>query len=161
MTQLEKTACFTGHRKIPFSRRHRIKKILDEVLEANIEQGVIYYGAGGALGFDTMAAQAVLRARKKHPEVKLILVLPCRTQADRWPARDQAIYEDIKKQADKVVYISDEYTKDCMKKRNQHLVEHSDRCIYYLTQTHGGTAYTVGYAQFLCRKLISITSMGG
>ena len=72
-----RTCCFTGHREIPFLRRHHIAKVLKQELEKLIEQGVIYFGAGGALGFDTMAAQTVLSLKSKHPEIKLILVLPC------------------------------------------------------------------------------------
>ena len=34
----------------------------------------------GALGFDTIAAQAVLSVKETYPEVKLILVLPCENQ---------------------------------------------------------------------------------
>lgn len=156
MTQIERTACFTGHREIPASKRRRIEKLLDEVIQFHIARGIIYYGVGGALGFDTMAAQAVIRARKMHPEVKLILVLPCRTQADRWRSEDKKVYESIKGQADKVVYISEHYTKRCMFERNRHLVEHSSLCICYQTKGTGGTAYTTDYAKSLSRTVVNI-----
>jgi len=32
-------------------------------------------------------------------------------------------------------------------KRNRYLADHSGVCLCYLTQTTGGTAYTVGYAK--------------
>ena len=57
------------------------------------------------------------------------------------------IYESIKEQADKVVYTSEEYTRGCMHKRNRHLVDNSSVCIAYLTESKGGTAYTVDYAK--------------
>ena len=38
--------------------------------------GYLYFGAGGALGFDTLAAQTVLDLKKDYPQIKLILVLP-------------------------------------------------------------------------------------
>ena len=47
----------------------------------------------------------------------------------------------------KVVYVSREYTPDCMHRRNRHLVDHSGTCICYLTRSTGGTAYTVDYAR--------------
>ena len=59
---------------------------------------------------------------------------------------DVEIYEEIKRQADKVVYTSEEYTKGCMHKRNRYLVDNSSVCIAYLTEAKGGTAYTVDYA---------------
>ncbi len=156
MMQTEETACFTGHRKVPLTHHLQIKKRLQIIIEQLIERGVIYYGAGGALGFDTMAAQAVLKAKKKHPQVKLILVLPCPTQADRWPVRDKEIYEEIKSQADKVVYVSDHYTKSCMFQRNRHLVNCSGTCIAYLTEKNGGTAYTVNYARSQGLEIINL-----
>lgn len=33
-----------------------------------------------------------------------------------------------------------------MHRRNRHLVDNSSACITYLTETKGGTAYTVDYA---------------
>ena len=111
-----------------------------------ILSGYRYFGAGGALGFDTMAAQTVLLLQHEFPQVKLILVLPCLSQADRWAEGDRKVYEDIKQRANKVVYVSQEYTKDCMFRRNRHLVDYSSACICYLNRQTGGTAYTVGYA---------------
>lgn len=93
-----------------------------------------------------MAAQVVLSLKKEFPHIKLILVLPCEDQAARWTAKDQAVYEEIKRQANKVVYIAKRYTPDCMFARNRHLVDNSSACICYLTRKSGGTFYTVDYA---------------
>ena len=126
-----KTACFTGNRELSLFQIPFIKRKLKKTLEELIEKGYLYFGAGGAMGFDTLAAQSVLDLRKKRPQIKLILVLPCKTQADRWPEADKEEYERIKNQADKVVYTSEEYTRDCMFKRNRHLVDYSSVCICY------------------------------
>ncbi len=142
----EKTCCFTGHRHIPAEEVETIKNRLEEVITSLYRRGVWYYGAGGALGFDTLAAQTVLRLREKLPKIKLILVLPCLTQTRGWRAEDVSIYEDIKAKADKVVYTAREYTPGCMHKRNRHLVDHSGVCVCYQTKYTGGTAYTVDYA---------------
>ena len=144
----ERTACFTGHRTIPFLQRRKIEKRTEEALIEAIKQGYRFFGAGGAFGFDTLAAQTVLRLRKTYPQIKLILVLPCLSQTRGWRPEDIAEYERIKAAADKVVYTSQEYTRDCMFKRNRHLVDNSSLCIAYLTENTGGTAYTVDYARF-------------
>lgn len=143
----ERTACFTGHRTIPFLQRRKIEKRTEEALIEAIKQGYRFFGAGGALGFDTLAAQTVLRLRKTYPQIKLILVLPCLSQTRGWKSEDIAEYERIKAAADKVVYTSQEYTRDCMFKRNRHLVDNSSLCLAYLTENTGGTAYTVDYAR--------------
>lgn len=121
-----------------------------------IDRGIRFFGAGGALGFDTLAAQTVLRLKKKYSDIKLILVLPCLTQARGWPTEDVEEYERIKAQADKVIYTAQEYTKGCMHKRNRHLVDHSSVCVCYLTKDNGGTAYTVDYAEKRGLEIINL-----
>lgn len=143
----EKTCCFTGHRDVPSEAYQRIFSKTEEMVERLIKEGYLYFGAGGALGFDTIAAFTVLKLKGKYPDVRLILVLPCLSQTRGWASHDVEIYEDIKSRADKVVYTSEEYTRGCMHKRNRHLVDNSSACIAYLTENKGGTAYTVDYAQ--------------
>ena len=143
----DKTCCFTGHRELPFWGRRGIAAKLEKVIIEQINNGIRFFGAGGALGFDTLAAQTVLKLKKEYPKIKLILVLPCVTQAQGWPHKDVEEYERIKAQADKVVYVSQQYTPGCMHRRNRHLVDNSSVCICYLTKQDGGTAYTVSYAR--------------
>lgn len=145
-TMREKTCCFTGHRQIPSEYLPAITKKLRDTLIFYIEQGYQYFGAGGALGFDTLAAQTVLNLKQRYPSIKLILVLPCKDQAARWSANDIEEYERIKTCTDKIVYTADRYFNGCMQKRNWHLVDHSSLCICYLTKQNGGTKYTVDYA---------------
>jgi uncharacterized phage-like protein YoqJ len=152
----EKTVCFTGHRTIPMLKKWKIEKKLKETLEPLIDNGYCYFGAGGALGFDTIAAQTVLGLKKKHPEIKLILVLPCKNQTRGWEEKDVSVYESIIEQADKVVYTQEHYDRGCMFKRNRHLVDNSSVCVAYLTEEKGGTAYTVNYANQKGVKVINI-----
>ena len=121
-----------------------------------IEQGYRYFGCGGALGFDTLAAQTVLRLQEIYPEIRLILVLPCRDQTRGWKQADVAEYDRIMKAADKVTYTSEQYYSGCMHKRNRHLVDYSSLCICYLTEQSGGTAYTVNYARSQGLKIINV-----
>ena len=143
----EKTCCFTGHRDLSSTDRDFINQQLVPTLIQLIESGVIYYGSGGALGFDTIAAINILRPKSRYPHIKLILVLPCRSQTHRWKREDIRVYEEIKRAADKVTYTSEEYTPGCMHKRNRHLVDHSGTCVAFLKKPNGGTKYTVDYAR--------------
>ena len=142
----ERTCCFTGHRKIPTPDMPRLKLALEKAIIKKIEEGVLYFGAGGALGFDTLAAQTVIDLRGTYPDIKLILVLPCPDQDKFWSEQERAIYADIKEKADKITYVEPSYTRYCMHKRNRHLVDNSAHCICYLREPVGGTAYTVSYA---------------
>ncbi len=148
MTELrEHTCCFTGHRVIARADAATLRQATREAILTLYARGVRYYGAGGALGFDTLAAEEVLTLRAGEcPELRLILVLPCRDQADRWNAADRERYAAILAAADKVVYTAERYHDGCMQKRNRHLVDGSRYCIAYLTRDFGGTAHTVRYA---------------
>lgn len=152
----EKTCCFTGHRDLPFLKRNVIARKLEQTVIDLIHSGIQYFGAGGALGFDTLAAQTILKLRKEYPSIKLILVLPCLSQTRGWREADIETYNAIKAAADKVVYTSQEYTHGCMYKRNRHLVDNSSICVCYLTESTGGTAYTVNYANQQGLKVINL-----
>ncbi len=152
----EKTCCFSGHRKIPHEQYHYIAKRLKEEIIKLIENGYLYFGAGGALGFDTLAAQTVLLLRKTYPQIKLILVLPCPEQTKGWAEKDIALYEKIKLHSDKFVYTSPVYTKACMHERNRHLADNSSVCICFLSENRGGTAYTVDYAKSKGLSIINV-----
>lgn len=154
----DKTCCFTGHRKIPPAQYRSIAKRLEKTVKKLIFEGFTCFEAGGALGFDTMAAQVVIKLRKKYPHVKLLLALPCLSQTQGWSENDKEIYEQIKTQADEVIYTSQEYTKDCMFKRNRYLVDTSSICVCYLTEDKGGTAYTIQYARERGISVINIAN---
>ena len=154
------TCCFTGHRQLPPGKQAEIAGQLERVITGLYQRGILYYGAGGALGFDCLAAQTVLRLRESCPGMKLILVLPCLTQTKGWPAADVAEYERIKGLANKVVYTGQAYTGGCMHKRNRHLVDNSSVCVCYLTKASGGTAYTVRYAKEQGLEVINLAVPG-
>jgi len=156
MDEKEATCCFTGHRVIPASQRPALEKRLEAEIVDLIRQGVRYFGAGGARGFDTMAAQAVLRLRAEHPHIRLHLVLPCKAQAINWSEGDKATYNHVLGQADQVVYTAKLYERGCMEKRSRHLVESSAVCLCYLTNRRGGTAYTVEYAQLQGLRIVHL-----
>ena len=155
----ERTVCFTGHRKIPPEDLPMVSGKLRKTLIDCIEKGYCFFGAGGALGFDTLAAQTVLELKKDYPHIKLILVLPCRNQTRGWNEKDIAIYEAIKVKVDKVVYTSEHYFNGCMQKRNRHLVDYSSLCICYLKESKGGTAYTVENAAKKGLQIINLAKI--
>ncbi len=153
---METTCCFTGHRVIPEGTYYDLESRLEKTLRTLIESGVRYFGAGGALGFDTLAAETVLRLRYEYPFIKLILVLPFADQAAGWSVYDRDRYEDILRRADKVVYVGRDYTPYCFSLRNRRLVDHSQVCVCYFTGEKGGTAATVAYAQKKGLRVVNI-----
>ena len=144
-----RTVCFTGHRTLPVGdERVRLSGALDAVIRAVAARGFRYFIAGGAIGFDTLAACRVIAAMKDNPEIKLLLALPCRNQTEKWRSvSDIALYKRIMGAAEDVVYISDFYTPTCMHERNRYMVDHSALCVAYCHSDRGGAAYTVRYAE--------------
>ena len=76
MSLRERTVCFTGHRKILPEQQDKVARQLKKTIVELANDGYQFFGAGGALGFDTLAAQAVLDLKSDLPQIKLILVLP-------------------------------------------------------------------------------------
>lgn len=145
----DRIVCFTGHRIIPQTVHARLKQRLREEILRQIGSGANIFRAGGALGFDTMAAQTVLELRESHPGIRLELILPCPEQSDRWKPLDAMVYEEIRRQADTVRVVSPFYYAGVLQQRNRELVRGAAVCIAYLTDSHthtGGTAYTVAQA---------------
>ena len=142
---IEKTCCFTGHRTL-YENIKTIKCNLKKEIVNLVKKDVIYFGAGGALGFDTLAAQTVIELKQTYPQIKLILILPCKNQALNWLEEDIYHYEYLKSKADKIVILSHKYYNGCMQARNRHMVNHSKYIICYKRKESGGTAYTVNYA---------------
>ena len=151
-----KTCCFTGHRNIPASEKDNIDKNLYETIDNLADEGCAEFISGGARGFDTLAAIAVLAVKKRRPEIKLRLILPCSDQAALWNERDKALYRRILMEADFSEVLHQTYTKGCMHERNRKMIDSSDVCVAYLKRNFGGTKFTVDYAIRKNKKVVYI-----
>lgn len=153
----ESACCFTGHRRIPPDKIDSIRERLQTNIEAQYtENGIAVFIAGGAIGFDALASEAVIERRAVHPDIRLVLVTPHKEQAKRWSENERAQYERIKSSADEVICLAEHYYRGCMQQRNRYMVDHSAVCICYLTQKTGGTAYTVNYARKRDLRIINL-----
>lgn len=148
MVDKSKVACFSGHRKLPQNCEELRAKLKQEIIGL-IERGVVFFGAGGAWGFDMLAEETILQLKEDCPHIRLILVLPCPPdqQTLKWSSAQRKRYYEILEKADKVRILSPQYTNDCMYVRNRHLVDNSAYLVCYLREQCRGTAYTVGYAR--------------
>ena len=88
----------------------------------------------------------MLRLREREKDVRLVLALPCREQADRWTDRDRETWRGLLESADRIVYVSEAYFPGCMQKRNRFLVDHASACCCFMKTCSGGTWNTVSYA---------------
>ena len=68
-----KSCFFIGHREANQGLLPRLELEIDRLI---MEENVCYFYVGGYGGFDQIAATAVKHAKKKYPEITLMLVLP-------------------------------------------------------------------------------------
>jgi len=150
------TCCFTGHREISSHHLKAIPKALNRILRILIAEGYHTFVAGGALGFDTIAADMVLRLKKEFPHIKLVIVAPYAGQSENWGPAEQITYERIREAADDYICLSAGFTSACMKKRNQFIVDMSDVCIAYCFRERSGSAQTINFAVENGLKLVDV-----
>ncbi len=154
-----RTVCFTGHRELDSNAAEKIPMLLKQLLRIMIENGSRRFLAGGALGFDTVAALCVLELKKDFPHISLELILPCKNQTKMWSEENRAMYNYILSRADRVQFLHDTYTSTCMHDRNRCLVDKCDICVAYLEHKGGGTAFTVSYALKNEKELINLAEL--
>ena len=144
-----RSVCFTGHREIGITQELKARLYME--LEHLVNYGVTDFYAGGALGFDTFAEQTVLELKAKYPQAQLKLVLPCpaEQQTLKWSAAEKAEFHRIKNLADSIEICCEHYTTNCMRNRNQRLVDLADICVCYFNprNDHSGTGQTVRMVQ--------------
>lgn len=154
-----KTVCFTGHRRIPAAIAPQLPVLLKREIEALCHRGAVCFRAGGAIGFDTVAALAVLDMKKKYPHIRLELILPCRDQDAHWSEEDRWVYAHILSRADGHCFLFEQYMEGCMLERDRRLVAGSDVCVAFCTRSYGGTAFTCAQAIKNGVELINLFDM--
>lgn len=148
------SASFSGHRTIPANLAAPLAASIRQTVEGLAARGITRFCAGGAQGFDMLAALVVLET----PGVSLTLILPCREQTSRWQPADIDFYDDVLGRANEVIFTADSYSPGCYHLRNRRLVEESSVLVCYFTGKAGGTAYTVDYAK---KKHLEIINLAG
>lgn len=68
-----KTCFLIGHRDVPYDLRKKLEKA---IAAAITEYGVTEFLVGQYGAFDKMAAACLAEAKKAHPELRLLLLLP-------------------------------------------------------------------------------------
>lgn len=145
----KKTCCFTGHRDIPMGKTQEIaERTANEIRRLIVNYGVRFFGAGGAIGYDTLVAKVLFQLKEKEfPNIKVILVYPFDGFTDRWSPAQKSEYVRLLSRYDKVVCVCDRPSREAYLMRDRYLVDGSAYCIAYCTRDYDGTAYTVRYAQ--------------
>lgn len=160
-----KTICFTGHRPNRLggydpSNEKNLKilwKLRDTIERYIVEEEVITFITGMALGIDQWAAKIVLKLKEKYPHIQLIAAVPCKNHSNKWNEESKKEWQRIIDSCNLVYYVSDEeYTSWCMQKRNEWMVDNSDLVIAVWDGTRGGTGNCVKYAEKVGKEIYRI-----
>lgn len=156
MTEEEKRlhrCCFSGHRPEKLDEpEDQVRQWLREQIESAIAAGYTTFISGCAMGVDIWAGQIVLDIRANmaaemgHPDLHLIAATPWPGFANRWSDEWKKAYNDLLKSADLVVNVCDHYDNGVFQRRNEWMVDHSNRIIAYFNGAPGGTRDMVEYA---------------
>ena len=144
-----KTCAFTGHRNLG---RDFNKAELERVIKGLIKGGFTTFLVGMAVGFDTECFK-ILETLRKTENIRIIACIPCLNQDYKFTLKQKEEYKNMLNSADEKIYVSTEYTKNCMFKRNMFMVDSALVLVAHLTEDRGGTFQTVNYAK---RKNVNI-----
>ena len=122
-----------------------------------IENGCTEAVTGMALGVDTVFALAVLELKAEGHNIKLHCAIPCRNHSSKWIQESVNLYNDILSKADAVKIVTDaKYQPWMMQKRNEYMVDLSDKVIAVWDGSPSGTANCVKYAEKCGKEIIRI-----
>ena len=167
MCETQKACSFTGYRPDKFSfefnpetleYRDFETKLIDAIFSA-ADEGYTDFYCGMALGFDIVAGEIVSLIKKARENIRLIAVVPFEKQERAWSSEWQSRYHALLSNADRIVYISRNYYKDCYHKRNRYMVDNSDTVITFFDGKSGGTAATLRYAKGKDKRIINIAEI--
>ncbi|MBQ8858817.1 MAG: DUF1273 family protein [Clostridia bacterium] len=153
------SCCFTGHRHIPLAELAPLTAQLDVALAEAYAAGCRAFYAGGAMGFDNLAAARTLLLREAHPDVTLHLLLPCRDQTRGWPREEAARLDELRARCDGYRYVNEAYSSTAMYERNMALVASAEHCIAYLRRYASGTGQTYRAAARAGLTLINLADL--
>lgn len=149
------TLCFTGHR--PFHlpgngdlQNVSLRRIMSRVhlgVKEAIDAGYTTFVSGMALGVDMWCARIIMELKPTHPELNLVCVLPFKGQDRDYPSVDKYEYDVTLHAADQVICLSDHYHSNCMRVRNQYMVDHSSKIIGVVKHFKSGSGMTINYAK--------------
>ena len=119
------TAAFTGHRFVDAAQREHVKKRLSNAVLDAYGHGIRNFISGFAIGFDMMAAEAIVSLKRSYPDIILIAAIPFKGQASRFSFYDRKRYDRLLEVADEVIVLSESYYPRCFLDRDEFMVNNS------------------------------------
>lgn len=139
------TCCFIGPKAF---RRDKLPEILEKTrreVTKLAEEGIRNFVSTGLTGFDAICCLAVLHAKEKIPELRLICIVPKEKYLFHGYGVDRKRMEYICEHADELV-VCDAGPSERMEKRTRQMVKKAAVCLAYLPRFEDGTEKRFRYA---------------
>ena len=151
------SVAFTGHRNIIGNKRPELIVAVDNALIELYQSGYRNFINGMAMGFDLLAASAVIALKRRFSDVKLIAVVPYRNQSEKFSEYEQKRYQYALQNADEVIVLREKYSNGCLLRRNDYMLAHASGLIaFYDGKPKGGTFYTIRKASESSMPIINL-----
>lgn len=153
--------CFTGHRKVeglypPHGRWNGILNKMSDIVFQATKVGYTEFISGGAVGFDQVAAKAVIVVKAFGTPITLTMALPFKGFDAKWPQASREELALLMAGADSTIYVSEPgYAAWKLMKRNEYMVNNANSVMaLYLDNTSGGTLNCMNYAMKNSRPIL-------
>ena len=160
---LEKYTFLLGRRLMIKSENRKYRRILKKILKDQIAEGAKIFCNAAAIGFETLAAQTVIRMRKrkKYRHIKFYLLDFGHEQGFRWIVKTMESYEKIRQEADFILRVPDEESA-CDTQLYERVLRNADIntcCVCSAPFVLGNSYYLVDLARHLGLKVIIIRNL--
>jgi len=160
----DNSCCFSGYRpeKLPWGadegdlRCEALKMRLSEAAEKIFLSGIRHFICGMARGSDMFFCEVVLCLREKHGGITVEAAIPYEDHASGWREKDRDRHFYLTERCDYATYVSSEYKRSCMLRRNRYMVDNSAVLLAVYDGKPGGTKYTIEYAMRRGLEIIEI-----
>lgn len=155
LAEKNRTVCFSGHRpeKLPNSGDSSsqiiriLKSFLYKAVLDSIDEGYNCFITGLARGVDLWAGEIIMELKAQGKNIKLVAAVPYKGHGNGFHNDEKFTLGNILLKADQVVYVSEKYSKGCMQRRNEYMVNRSGKLIAVVSDYKSGTGATIRYAQ--------------
>lgn len=150
MEKMERRFCFfVGNRELPAYRIKMIRQQVKDTIDELMGEGIKFFFVSGEPGFETLAAEEIVRYRMHYPDsgIQLIFIPPTQEQRMEMSPQELRKAEALRWTADQVFDLTSYPELQDDKLRRKWMVECSSACVTYFSRIRDCSSDTIQYAQ--------------
>lgn len=128
-----KTIAFTGHRQLGVDTTILENDLTHQLLEC-YQMGYNNFIVGGAVGFDMLVAEVILKLKIEFESINLFIAVPYKGHHLYFRDTEKERYKVITEQATNII-LSERYYKECFLHRNDFMLANCSLLVAYYDGT--------------------------